>query len=135
MPHVSSRLLNEEVSKKLWSQLQRTFKDAGRISSTHAVLKELLTHTEKIMFAKRLAIILLLDKGIPQHIIRDELNMSSSTISKSALKLENGKYKSILSISGKQDLLKILEKIILMGMPPRTGRGRWNHWGRFTSVK
>ena len=132
MSHVSKRKLEKEVSKRLWSQLLETFKDAGKRDATKTIIKELFTYTEKTMFAKRLAIILLLDKGIPQHVIAEQLNVSPSTIAKMSLDIENGKYKEILKISGKIGILDILEKIILMGMPPRTGRGRWNHWGRFT---
>lgn len=132
MPHVSSRKLNKAISKKLWNQLLKIFKDAGRKSATNAIVSELLTHTEKIMFAKRLAIILLLDKGIPQHVISNKLNVSVSTVTRMSLNVEIDKYNEILKISSKKGILDVLEKIILMGMPPRVGRGRWNHWGRFT---
>ncbi|PIQ66281.1 MAG: hypothetical protein COV96_02600 [Candidatus Zambryskibacteria bacterium CG11_big_fil_rev_8_21_14_0_20_42_18] len=132
MPHISSRKLDKVVSKKLWSQLLKTFKDAGKRSATNAIVSELLTYTEKIMLAKRLAIILLLDRGIPQHVISKELNVSISTVTRMSLNVEIGKYNEILKISGKKGILDVLEKIILMGMPPRVGRGRWNHWGRFT---
>jgi len=132
MPHVSSKKLDNVISKKLWNQLLKTFKDAGNRSATKVIVSELLTHTEKIMFAKRLAIILFLDKGVPQHVIALELNVSTSTVTRMSLGVEVGRYRNLLKISGKKNVLDILEKIILMGMPPRVGRGRWNHWGRFT---
>ena len=83
------------------------------------------------MFAKRLAIVLLLEKGLPQHVISDELKVSTSTVTRISLGIDKGKYNDILKMSGKMSVLEILERIILMGMPPRVGRGRWNHWGRF----
>ncbi|MGB3922227.1 MAG: Trp family transcriptional regulator [Minisyncoccia bacterium] len=132
MPHVSSRKLDKAISKKLWNQFLKTFEDAGKRSATNAIISELLTHTEKIMLAKRLAIILLLERSIPQHVISNKLNVSVSTVTRMSLNVEVGKYSEILKISGKKRILDVLERIILMGMPPRTGRGRWNHWGRFT---
>lgn len=133
MTHVSKKKLDKTISKKLWNQLLRTFKNAGRMSAADVIVKELFTYTENTMFAKRLAIILLLDRGIPQHVITEELNVSPSTVVRMSLNIEIGKYNQILRIAGKQNLLDILERIILMGMPPRVGRGRWNHWGRFSS--
>ena len=132
MPHISSRKLDKAISKKLWNQLLRTFEDAGKRSATNAIVSDLFTYTEKIMFAKRLAIVLLLDRDIPQHVISNELNVSISTVTRMSLNVETGKYSEILKISGKKGILDVLERIILMGMPPRTGRGRWNHWGRVT---
>lgn len=131
MPHVSKKKLDKTMSKKLWNQLLQTFEDAGKRSATNTVVGELLTQTERVMFAKRLTIILLLDKGVPQHVITEKLHVSPSTVTRMSLNIEIGKYKEILKISGKQSILDILEKLILMGMPPRVGRGRWNHWGRF----
>ncbi len=132
MPHVSKQKLDKAVSKRLWSQLLKTFQDAGKKDATSKVIINLFTYTEKIMFAKRLAVILLLDKGLPQHVISDELKVSISTVTRISLGVNRGKYDDILKVSGKMSILEILEKIILMGMPPRVGRGRWNHWGRFS---
>ena len=123
--------MDKAVSKRLWSQLLKTFRDAGKKDETNGVITDLFTYTEKIMLAKRLAVILLLDKGLPQHVISDELKVSISTVTRMSLGIDRGKYDHILRMSGKMSVLEILEKIILMGMPPRTGRGRWNHWGRF----
>jgi Trp operon repressor len=131
MVHISKNKLDQEVSKELWRQLLQTFKNAGQISAGDVMVKELFTYTENTMFAKRLAIILLLDRGMPQHVISEELHVSPSTVARMSTNIERGKYKKILKIAGKKKFLDILEKIILMGMPPRTGRGRWNHWGHF----
>ncbi|MEX2014300.1 MAG: Trp family transcriptional regulator [Parcubacteria group bacterium] len=132
MPHISAKKLDKNISNKLWNQLLQTFKDARTRNATRTIMGELFTPTERIMFAKRLMIIILLDKGVPQHIIAKELHVSPSTINRLSMSIDRGKYREILRISGKSGILDILEKIILMGMPPRVGRGRWSHWGRFT---
>lgn len=132
MPHISSEKLDEDIIHKIFSQLVRTLEKASDKRATKYLASELFTHTERIMLAKRLAAILLVDKGVPQHVVADQLHMSISTISKIALKIEMGKYRAIRNISGKrrEDMLTAIEKMMLMGMPPRYGRGRWSKWGR-----
>ena len=123
-----SKESNYEIQATLWWLLARLNND----SDVGNFLNGLLTKTEKIMLAKRLTVILLLDKGLPQHVISDELKVSISTVTRMSIGIDKGRYDDILKMSGKMNVLEILERIILMGMPPRVGRGRWNHWGRFT---
>lgn len=134
MPHVSGKELDEEILNKLFTQLFKTLEKASDRRALKYVGSELFTRTEKIMLGKRLAIIFLLDKGVPQHVISKQLHVSLSTTAKISAKIEQGKYKTIRSIAGRprKDLMDTIEKFILMGMPPRVGKGRWNHWGRFT---
>ncbi len=126
MPHVSKRELDEAIKKKLFDQLFTTFKEA-RSYNVGFVIKELLTPTEKMMLAKRLAVVLLLDKGLPQHTIAEHLKVSTSTVIRTSLDIENGRYDKVIKISGgkKEHLLEVIIKLILYSMPPRVGRGRW----------
>ncbi|CAN5123258.1 hypothetical protein BH11PAT3_BH11PAT3_0350 [soil metagenome] len=132
MPHVSSIELDEVMLNSLLDQFFKTVEKASHKHAFKYVGSELFTATEKIMLAKRLAAILLVEKGMPQHLVAKELHMSISTISIIALKVESGKYRAIRNIAGtsKGDLLDQIEKLLLLGMPPRTGRGRWKKWGR-----
>jgi hypothetical protein len=132
MTHISKQNLDENVLNKLTDQLFRTIEKASDNNSLKYLGSELFTRTEKVMLAKRLALILLLDKGVPQHVIAEQLYMSPSTIAKTALKIDEGKYRAIRNISGKfrGDILDYIERFMLMGMPPRTGRGRWGKWHR-----
>ena len=130
MPHVSSRKLDKTLSKKLWHQLQKTFEDAGSKQATSHLISELLTQTERVMFAKRLAIMFLLDRGVPQHIIVKELSVSNSTVTRFSLKLEEGKFDRVLKIADKENILVALEKFLMSALPPRVGRGIWTYWGR-----
>ena len=104
MPHVSKQKLDKAVSRRLWSQLLKTFRDAGKKDTTNGVITNLFTYTEKIMFAKRLAIVLLLEKGLPQHVISDELKVSTSTVTRISLGIDKGKYNDILKMSGKMSV-------------------------------
>lgn len=129
MPHVSKRKLNKETYNKLFNKFISVFKDAHKNNNFDSVLHELFTKTEKIMLTKRLIIILLLSKKIPQHRIVDILHVSPSTVAKMSLNLEIGKYDSILKSVSKKNtgFLELIEFLLSGGgiMPPIAGRGRW----------
>jgi len=129
MPHISKRKINKKTYRKLNRKLIATFEDAHKKQGFTRVFRELFTYTEKIMLTKRLAIILLLDKEIPQHRIVDILHVSPSTVAKMSLNLEKGKYEAILQISKekKTEFLDFIEFLLTAGgtLRPRAGRGRW----------
>ena len=129
MPHVSKKKLNKKTFNKLFGKLILTFEDAHRKRSFNSVMHELFTNTEKTMLTKRLIIILLLSKEIPQHRIVDMLHVSPSTVAKMSLSLETGKYDSIVKVATKENLgfLELIEYLLSGGgiMPPIAGRGRW----------
>jgi hypothetical protein len=62
----------------------------------------------------------MLNKGVPQHVISESLKVSPSTVARISLQVEIGKYGNILRVStdGKENIFNILEKMLLMGMPP-----------------
>ena len=132
MPHISSKKLNERLLEKLLNQFFSTIQKSSDNRTFKYVGSELFTYTEKIMLAKRLSAILLVDKGLPQHVVAKELQMSVSTITKISLKIEKGGYRAIRNTSGRfrGDMLDQIERLLLMGMPPRVGRGRWKNWGK-----
>jgi len=127
MPHISSKKLKKEILNKLYDEFGKAFEKSARKSGTKFFLGDLLTKTEKIMLAKRFAIICLLSRDIPLSYIADSLGVSYSTLSRMSLKYEIGKYTLILKTieKDKTNIWKILEKILKAGLPPRVGRGRW----------
>ena len=127
MPHISGKKLKKEVLNKLYNQFGKAFEKSARSSKSSLFLGDLLTHTEKIMLAKRFAVIYLLAQGVPTSYIAESLRMSYTTILKISLKYDIGKYSSLLKTieKGKTDIWKILEKIVRAGLPPIAGRGRW----------
>lgn len=91
-------------------------------------IKELLTPTERIMLAKRLAAIMMLKKGYSFRVIEKTLKISSSTslrfwkmtkIAPLATITKNVKTKEV-----KKKFWDEIEKLLRLGMPPY-GRGRW----------
>ena len=129
MTHVSSKKLDEKFLEQLFSKLISTLGKAQTKSSLALVANEIFTSTEKVMFAKRLAIVLLLSSKTPQHKIVDLLKVSPTTVAKSSLGIEIGEYKNVLKISSQEkiDLEKIIWTILTAGgfMPPKVGRKRW----------
>ncbi len=128
MPHVSSKKLKKETLNKLYNEFGKAFEKSARKSEARFFLGDLLTKTEKIMLAKRFAVIYLLSQEVPISYIAESLGMSYSTVFRMSLKYDIGKYSSLLKTLGekdKTDIWGILEKILRAGLPPRYGRGRW----------
>src|SRR3989344_5978957 len=114
MPHISSKKLDPVLLEKLFNKLISIFMKAQEKKSLSLLIDEILTTTEKIMLAKRLAVILMLSGNTPQHKIADALKVSPTTVVKISLGIEIGKFDSILKISKSEraDMEKILEKIL-----------------------
>ena len=128
MPHISSKKLKKEVLNKLYSEFSGALDKSARKSRTRLFLGDLLTRTEKIMLAKRFAVIYLLSKKVPHSYIAESLGISYPTISRMSLKYDLGKYSSLLKTIkslDQKDIWRILEEILKAGLPPRAGRGRW----------
>ncbi|MDP3763828.1 MAG: Trp family transcriptional regulator [bacterium] len=133
MPHISKRKLDQKIFDKIFKELIIVLEQAQSKKKFTPVLNELLTKTEKIMLAKRLAIVLLLFGDIPQHRIAEVLLVSPTTVSKISFQVEMGKYDSIKNISIKEkiDLEKVIWLLLTAGgiLPPRAGGRYWRGKG------
>lgn len=129
MPHISKKKIRRETYRKLNKKLLATFESSYTSRNFPKFFGELFTKTEKVMLTKRLVIILLLSKEIPQHRIVTALKVSPSTVAKMSLKLEIGKYNEIVKAleTKKGGFVELIEFILSGGglMPPIAGRGRW----------
>ena len=127
MPHISSKKLKKENLQRLYDEFSAALQKSAQRSWIKLFLNGFLTRTEKIMLAKRFAVIYLLSKDIPVSYIAEALHMSPATISRMSLKYEIGKYSSLLKTIQREnkDIWRILEKILRAGLPPIAGRGRW----------
>ena len=87
MAQVSRRKLNPKV----WDQIYRIFlkaiKKTARGKETQLLINFLLTETEKIVLTKRLAIALLLEKGLDYDQIKSALKVSQGTIASVKIRL------------------------------------------------
>ena len=128
MPHVSSKKLNRELMHSLYDEFSEALEKSARKSWSRMFLREFLTKTEKIMLAKRFAVICMLHECVPVTYIAESLGMSPSTVQRMSLGYETGRYGTLLKTIGKKDnkeIWDILEEILRTGLPPRAGRGRW----------
>lgn len=127
MPHISSKKLKKEHLQKLYNEFSFALEKSAKKSWIKFFLNDFLTHTEKIMLAKRFAVIYLLSKDVPTSYIAEALCMSPATISRMSVKYDIGRYSSLLKAikNENKDIWGILEKILKAGLPPRAGRGRW----------
>src|SRR3989344_7905171 len=80
MPHVSRKKLKKKVFIKIGEQLADTIAKANSARELRWVFKELITPTECVMLAKRLAIILMLERGYSFDIIQKTLKVTPQTI-------------------------------------------------------
>jgi len=128
MVNISKQRLKKETRAKLFNQLSKLVTRASSKSST-VFLEELLSETEHIMIAKRLAVILLIRTDMPKKTIARVLLMSKTTVSKIDEKYQNGGYKTLTKVLGKskkerEQVLNTLERILRAGMPSQ-GKDRW----------
>ena len=128
MAHVSQKPLKQHVRTRLSRQLVHTVTSLRSTASSAQFISELLTETEQIMLAKRLMMIFMLAEGVSQYRIRHLLQMSPSTVLKTARTIDRGGYWHIARFCRQKKRREILwhelESLVRLGMPSR-GRNRW----------
>lgn len=80
MPQISRFPLKKKVREEIIRSFWWLIACFQRESEVERFFNEFLTETEKLMFAKRLAIALMLEKGYSFYDIRNTLKVSTSTI-------------------------------------------------------
>jgi len=128
MTNISKQQLKPNHLKQLYVQLSKTITKLDT-RTTNTFLDELLGKEEKIMIAKRFAVIMMLIEGNSIYRTAQLLHMSPSTVQQLQNNFTAGKYKNIEKILKKneknyEEFWKTLEIILRAGMPPR-GKGRW----------
>lgn len=125
---ISKNPLDEEVLKKLFDLFFEVVGKRKNQNDFRQIINEILSETERIMTAKRIAIIYLLIKKIDYKIICDVLKVSASTVFKFRFLLkENNKTVSIISRMIKNEkVAEFLEEIILTLYGPGTPGVDWS---------
>lgn len=129
MPHLSRQKINQTVVTAIFSQLLAVVSNsASARRGTHSPLAELLTHTEKLMLAKRLAVIFLLSEGIPSYRIVRKLKVSPSTVARLNLGISS-RYSNLTAIARRQKMKsvgRLLDTLLSISFPRKTGpRWKW----------
>jgi hypothetical protein len=134
MPHVSGKKLDSDFSDRLFKDLIGILAASRNKNLLSKVAHELFTETEKLMLAKRIAIILMIQSQTPQQKIVGILKVSPSTVAKMSLYMEIGKYASIVKISRKEkiDLERVVWGILTIEgfVPPKYGRKYWKKYSQ-----
>ena len=128
MPHVSTRKLEDNHKEDLYREFLRSLERAFDAEKSLYVLGQFFTQTEREMFAKRFAVIAMLEKKVPMAQIARALKMSEVTIATMSLKHEAGKYEWVVkSALGKKDIWEIIENILTLDghLPQKVGKGRY----------
>lgn len=135
MVRLNKHHLSKTQLEALFLQFVRTLQPKSS-SATDAVLREILGPEERIMLAKRIAIIVLIIEGVSLYRIADRLKVSPATAQRIARGLEQGEYEHILSALGKSkknywEILETIDKILHFGglLPHRHGLDRYRGLG------
>jgi len=96
MSQVSKRSVAKDIEKRMQEVLWESFSSLRRSKDAKLFLSDLLTPTEKIVLAKRLAIAVLLSKGYDNEAIMGILKVSSATVAKIKLSLGSKGYQMVL---------------------------------------
>ncbi len=89
MTQVSKRQLGKNLEEKVYTTFWSTVAMIDKEDEAAAFFNELFTKAERINFAKRLSIAILLYKGYDWRQIRDILKVSVGTIAKISNKVNN----------------------------------------------
>ena len=121
MTHVSSRKLAHSAEKKLYTQLADIFVAHSRPKDCQRLIYELFTDAERLMFGKRIAVIVLLERNHSFYSIAKALHVSESTVARIDARRQAGAYRQIVrTIKNKehrQSFIGTLEAVLTAGLP------------------
>ncbi|MBI4059544.1 hypothetical protein HY406_00595 [Candidatus Giovannonibacteria bacterium] len=128
MPHLSSKRVKKDVFEQMTNEFINAVAELKSKEEIKGFLRELLTPTERVMLAKRLAIILMLKKGYSFKIVEKTLKISSSTSLRFWGSLKTRPFifllKDVKRREARKKFWEELERLSRFGLPPR-GKGRW----------
>lgn len=80
MPHVSRKFLPKKAEIELINSLKVVIKRTNKSGDVEKLILSLLTKTERLMIAKRLAIVVLLKEGLEEQDVADALHVTRETV-------------------------------------------------------
>jgi len=119
MVRLNKNLLTKQQIDSLFQQLNVLF--AGNTpSELNVLLSDLLGEEEKIMLAKRLAIIIMLTRNQTAYFIAHTLHVSPATVTRIQSLLESGKYQTLAKKFQKPtpfiiDMIEAIDSILHLG--------------------
>ena len=125
MGRISRRRIEPEIEERVFEIFWDYLANLKATSDVHEFLTSLLSHTEQVMLAKRLAIAVLLGRGYTYESIDQTLKVSKATVAtvhKQILVGASGYQKAVTLISKKEQgeqSVNRFEEIILKLMPAK----------------
>lgn len=128
MTQVSKYPIAKEVADRIFEIFLKTFIEIKNKEEADQFISDLLTPTEKIMLAKRLAIAFLLEKGYDYRSIQRIIRVSAPTITSVNIALKHGSegYKKLIKkILREESVNHFLEEtaIKLLTVPAASTKG------------
>lgn len=134
MSQVSKYPISKQISDRIFEIFLNTFVNIRTNEEADEFISDLLTPTEKIMLAKRLAIAFLLEKNYDYRTIQKIIRVSTGTIAFVNLSLHHGStgYKKLIyKIVQEEKLTGFFETAIIkvLSAPAalEKGRGAWTY--------
>lgn len=134
MAQVSKYPISEKVYERCWEIFLKTLVNIKNFEDAEKIISDLLTPTERIMFAKRLAIAYLLSKDYEYREISRILRVSSTTISMVNLSLKHGSngYKQTIEAIVKDEEIKesfsvVAQNVLTLPATINKGSGVWRY--------
>lgn len=129
MPQISKKKLGYFISTKISDQFVDMLINLDSKNKGKEFINELFTETERIMFAKRLAAIVMIKDGYSNYYTSKHLQLSSSTVFNLSKAVRKNQYSFLEDFfSNKKFRKEFLKKVLYYsrgGLPLKTGRDRW----------
>jgi len=116
MPHVSRKKLDKKTQDKILKIFQLILAKLKKDKEVNDFVFLLLTPTERVMLAKRLATIILINEGLSDYQISKMLNISNTTVNKFRLLLETKKaegLKPVIFILKREKMMQTIRNSLL----------------------
>ena len=116
MPRVSPRPLKKEIEKEITANLDWTFSQLKSEPVAKDFLEDFLTVEERLMLAKRLAVVYLLKEGFSYGKISEALKITPVTIGKIRLISKSGKTRTAEIFNRTRKQLSLKETLRDLGI-------------------
>ncbi len=137
MAQISKYPISKNIADRIFEIFLTTFTHLKNKEEADQFISDLLTPTEKVMLAKRLAIAFLLENNYEYRTIQQILRVSTGTITSVNIARQHGSigYKKVIGkILKEESLMKLLQTAVikLLSAPSslERGRGAWTYLKR-----
>ena len=132
MTHVSQKKIKKDVAAELADQFLTFLAIARTKKDARVLVNELLSQTERVMLAKRLAVVVLLTRGYSFTQIEGALGVTRQTSVRLWKEVKRGKYEKVVRYARRntkhfrnESTIEAFIRVVRIVAPPRSGHRRW----------